>query len=161
MSNELKPLGLFVTLKDGMPRELQFDFNAVRVHEEVFEAPHRARVDEAVKAAGPEPSEQELLDACKRAGIPEFTSVTAAIGQWAYCLTESWREDNDERMTWQEFKRLLPARPSEIEEFGDWRQAVTQTMSDSLPKKKDPAPPAPGKSTAIKRTGKARTTSSK
>ena len=118
MSQPLKPLGLFITLKDGMPRELIYDFNAIRVHEETFEAPHRQRVDEAVKAAGPEPSEQELLEACKRAGISEFNSMTGVFGEWAYSLTESWREDNDERMGWKEFKRLLPASPREIEEFG-------------------------------------------
>jgi hypothetical protein len=103
----------FVILRDGVPRELDYDFSALCCFEASFTMPE-VEAFERLQAAYPKgiPT-AELQKLRPKIGMVENS------GRWAFCLTAAWREDNQEGdMTWQEFKRKLlpgPRQPQLLE----------------------------------------------
>jgi len=114
----------FVILTTGETLELIYDLNAVMRHEKEFELQLRGALEQIRDAIVKRQPKTEKGDPI----LPTAKEMTALIGQellerrlapgqiedlaqWAYALTETWREDNGPEMTWQQFKRLLPAPP--------------------------------------------------
>lgn len=115
----------FVILKNGDMLELIYDMNAVMRHEKLFQVPMAALVDPIRKAvtdrvtreAG-DGEKQQVIAARIAAGVAqELVRQRIAPGhiqdlaEWAYCLTETWREDHDIDMSWKQFRRLLHEPP--------------------------------------------------
>jgi hypothetical protein len=83
----IKPVERVLTLADGTPRKLIRDFNAL------------ATLEECVGGFdnGKQPGNMKMLVA------------------WAYALTTTHREDTGEALSFNEFKRLMPADQAGIE----------------------------------------------
>ena len=114
----------FIILTDGNTLELIYDLNAVMRHEKEFELQMRGALEQirdAIVRRQPTTEKGDpILPAAK-----EMTALIAQellnrrlapgqiedLAQWAYALTETWREDHGPELTWQQFKRLLPAPP--------------------------------------------------
>ena len=123
MSEELTAAQLvaprrFIVLRDGIPRELDYDFSALACYETAFMMPEMERF-EALQAQYP-----KGVPIAELQKLRPKTGMVLNSGRWAYCLTAAWREDNGEaEMTWREFKRLLPG-PKHPEACEAWQTAV-------------------------------------
>lgn len=107
---------LCIFLTDGTPLELIYDLNAVMRHEQLFELPLRSESDkirEDILRHQPDLGFKELgaLTAAEMVRLGKHPGLFAELAQWAYCLTETDREDKCLSLTWREFRRLLPAPP--------------------------------------------------
>lgn len=115
----------FVILKDGQMLELLYDMNAIMRHETLFQVPMAALVDpirkqvteEVNKTAAPDEKQSEIAARVAAGVARELVRQRIASGyirdlaEWAYCLTESWREDHEIDLSWQQFRRLLHEPP--------------------------------------------------
>ena len=143
----------FVILKDGTMLELIYDLNAVMRHESLFEVPMAALVDPIRKRCTDEvnqqaregESQQVLAQRIAAAVARELVRQRIASGhirdlaEWAYCLTETWREDHDIEMSWKEFRRQLHEPPpsgaatirakKKLEQAMAWRLAVAEVRA--------------------------------
>lgn len=115
----------FVILKDGSMFELLYDMNAVMRHEKLFQVPMAAlvkpiqkEVTDRVSREARDGESQQVVAARIAAGVAqEMVRQRIASGhiqdlaEWAYCLTETWREDHEIDMSWKQFRRLLHEPP--------------------------------------------------
>lgn len=115
----------FIYLKDDQPLELIYDLNAVMRHETLFEVPLASAVepirkritDEVTKLAAPGESQQVIAQRIASAMARELVRERLASGhikdlaEWAYCLTETYREDHEIELSWSQFRRLLHEPP--------------------------------------------------
>lgn len=115
----------FIYLKDETPLELIYDLNAVMRHETLFEVPLASAVEpirkrvtnEVTKLSAPGESQQVLAQRIAAAMAREMVRERLASGhikdlaEWAYCLTETYREDKEIDLSWSQFRRLLPEPP--------------------------------------------------
>lgn len=143
----------FIILKDGQMLELLYDLNAVMRHETEFELPLRSVLDplrEKVTARVDASGGAELRPDARAARIAqemarEMVRERLAPGhirelaEWAYALTETWREDQDIQLTWQQFRRLLHEPPpmgaatnkakAKLEQATAWMMAVAEVRA--------------------------------
>jgi len=121
----------FIFLTDNQPLELLYDLNAVMRHEKLFEVPLAGLVDPIRQRCTDEvmrtvprdengqqlESQQVVAQRIAAAVARELVRQKIASGhiqdlaEWAYCLTETYREDNQLELSWSQFKRLLPVPP--------------------------------------------------
>lgn len=115
----------FINLKNGAMFELIYDINAVMRHETLFQVPLAAVVDpirkritdEVNRQAAEGESQKVLAQRIAAAMGREMVRQKLASGhirdlaEWAYCLTETWREDNEISMSWSQFRKQLHEPP--------------------------------------------------
>lgn len=120
---QLKGERRWIILKDGVPRELAYDFNALMAFEREFQLPDLEALKKLRERYPKGVPTGELEQAVREIGYLENTA------RWAYCLTESYREDNNEQMTWREFKRLLQVPPKEMKQAIAWQTATLAVLA--------------------------------
>lgn len=138
---QLKGERRMILLLDGVPRELTYDFSAACVIEREFTMPlskvveeirggleRQAPKDEQGNLKDPETVQEQLERLLADEGVRLEVGTLETAGRWAYAMTETWREDNNERMTWKEFKKLLPVPPRHKAESQEWQAAVYAHM---------------------------------
>lgn len=121
----------FIYLKDETPLELIYDMNAVMRHETLFEVPLsaivdpiRKRITDEITRNAPKDNEGQPVEGQKAlaqriaaAVARELVREKVASGhirdlaEWAYCLTETYREDHGIELSWSQFRRLLHEPP--------------------------------------------------
>jgi len=128
---ELKGITVRAILKDGVPRDLDFDFEAQCLIEETMrgygmrpEVEQARLLKEQVDKAAAEAAGTDYVPEISNDGPGYFRSM----GIFAYALTASWRADNGEGdMTYKQFAKLLPARPPAA--LHSWTSAVNRAMA--------------------------------
>ena len=139
---QLKGFAIFVKLRDGRRVRLELDFNATMAYERDFDLPQQQKMNELserLTVDGEPPTSTQLFDYCERQGIPTSICRAESVARWAYCLTESWREENPaDQMDFKRFRRILPFGPA----MAAWTGAVTKCLSSLSPE--DEKKSAPG-----------------
>lgn len=148
----LKAPRRFVTLLDGVTRELSYDIEALLCRESHFEIPRNQRISSLrnqfraelrMERAqeifnAPEKEREALIDSLVDQGFEDWLDKREERGlnlagladqiAWAYCLTASWREDNNERMSFSQFKKIVPIPVRDTAESQVFLAAVLETL---------------------------------